>query len=123
MDERCEGATRRCGTEALAMKWRETIAQGFSPGFAWQRFDLKVSTDDAATSRWNRINSAFWQLDDPMKPKLHRSPLQGVRSKKTYPGLKPWAMVYRRSAAGRPNPPITNHLSLITSHFSLLTFE
>jgi hypothetical protein len=53
-----DGAKGRCDNPAqglLAMKWQKRTAQGFSPGFALRRFDLKVSTD-GATSRWDRID-------------------------------------------------------------------
>jgi hypothetical protein len=53
-------ATRRHGEWAMpVMKWPNRMAQGFSPGFVNKRFDLKVSTDCAVTSRWNRIDSMF----------------------------------------------------------------
>ena len=74
---------------AFAMKWLKIIAQGFSPG----------STDSAATSRCGApdLNSPAMRYGYAREP--NRSPLQGDRSDKRYPGLKPWAMIYSRSAA------------------------
>jgi hypothetical protein len=98
------------------MKWPKRTAQGFSPGFAAKAFDLKVSTE----VRYPGLQADYIaHLNDSISVKLNpnRSPFQGVRSKNPYPGLKPWAMVLARFAF------IDHHLSRLTSHFSLLTFQ
>jgi hypothetical protein len=112
------------------------MAQQNSLGCATKRLDLKVWTDGAAVAYVaNRVYWAFLKIGYAMKLEPNRSPFQGVRSKKPYPGLKPWAMLSRRSAgavattivtggANREQPRTnysTNHLSPFTSHLSPLT--
>jgi hypothetical protein len=114
-------------TRVFAIEWLKRIAQGFSPGFAMQGFDLKgrptVSADPHCKPCILGI-SLDWIA---VKSEAIRSPLQGVRVKKPYPGLKPWASLFSRFAAGGANHeslPRTligisgSHQSRITNHQS-----
>jgi hypothetical protein len=84
---------------------------GFSPGSGAKRTDLKVSADGADRPHFaNRVMLDVFR--DDIRSDTGR-PFRASPQKNPYPGLKPWAILFRRFAASD-----SNHQSPFTSHLS-----
>jgi sulfonate transport system substrate-binding protein len=110
---------RRLPTGLTAKRLQRT-AQGFNPGWGSQQnrperaTDVKsllappfsICADKPVTMTPRREHPPILQRDP------NRSPFQGEAWDGTYPGLKPWAMVYNRFAVSGLKP-----WAMISSHF------
>ena len=81
--------TRRGGLQSLA--------QGSNPGSGIQQNRPERASEKAALEQLFCI-STDPSTTTPAIPE-HRSPFQGERQGRTFPGLKPWAMIFSRFAA------------------------
>ncbi len=89
----------------MAMKWPNRIAQGFNPGFAPVRNrpeggDRRSSPSPLKGSGVQQVifGDAFCFMPDRFE-RAYRALFNGIN----YPGLKPWAILFRHFMADDPD--------------------